>query len=62
MGNGLDQNKSYKEAQKSVFIFSARMARTWHPLPILSQLPEYIWDKKWNEGIDWNNSVYHLLA
>jgi predicted O-methyltransferase YrrM len=54
MGNGLDQNKLYKEAEK-IGIHIQR-PHFYSPLPILSQLPEYIWDKKWNEGIDWNDS------
>src|SRR5256885_5620179 len=54
MGNGPDQNKLYKEGEK-IGIHIQR-PHFYSPLPILSQLPEYIWDKKWNEGIDWNDS------
>jgi len=29
----------------------------YSPLPILSQLPDHIWDKQWSQGIEWNESA-----
>jgi predicted O-methyltransferase YrrM len=55
MGVGPDQCTLYKEAEKNnIHIMRPHI---YSPLPILSQLPNYIWDKEWNQGINWNENV-----
>ena len=50
MGNALDQNKLYNEAEK--LGIHIQRPDLYSPLPTLSKLPDYVWNKKWNEGID----------
>jgi hypothetical protein len=55
MGVGPDQCTLYKEAEKhNIHIMRPHF---YSPLPILSQLPNHIWAKEWNQGINWNENV-----
>jgi predicted O-methyltransferase YrrM len=52
MGIGPDQCTLYKQAEKNNIHITR--PHKYSPLPFLSQLPNQIWNKEWNQGIDWN--------
>ena len=56
---GPDQCTLYKEAEKNnIHIMRPHF---YSPLPILSQLSNHLWEKEWNQGINWNENVGLVL-
>jgi hypothetical protein len=59
MGVSPDQCTLYKEAEKKNI--HIKRPHFYSPLPILSQLPNQIWDQEWNQGINWNENIGLVL-